>query len=280
MKIGIISDIHLFNKTASIERALSEIGDVDLLLIAGDIADRADQRQYAIFLQLIKKHHVSVPVYCVSGNHDNPTRDDTNYRRFERSINDEYCSIVDECGAFYKHINEQIDIMGVNPSYYQKQFFFPEKGRQLTFLEEKLVASDCEYHIVMCHPPLIAHNPQRAEDRSPYIVKEQDDRLQRIIDKSGRVVFVSGHTHVFPDVEFDDIHRNLYINDGSICPTTVKNGNNAEEQGNITLLVIDDNAITVTAMGIEDGKILVERRKTSDPHQYEGREHPMRGKGK
>lgn len=37
MKIGIISDIHLFNKTTNIERAFSKLHGVELLLIAGDI---------------------------------------------------------------------------------------------------------------------------------------------------------------------------------------------------------------------------------------------------
>ena len=101
-KIGVISDLHLFNKTVNIERALSKLHGSDLLLIVGDIADRADKRQYDIFLNVIGERFHDIPVYCVSGNHDNPARDDTNYRKFEKKLNCEYPSIVDGCGfAFF-----------------------------------------------------------------------------------------------------------------------------------------------------------------------------------
>ena len=112
-KIGVISDLHLFNKTANIKKALSKMHDVDLILLVGDIADRADAKQYDIFLNLIGENFLDIPMYCVSGNHDNPARDDTSYRQFEKKINREYPSIVDECGAFYKRINEHIDLIGL-----------------------------------------------------------------------------------------------------------------------------------------------------------------------
>lgn len=264
LKIGVVSDLHLFNKTVNIERSLSKMHDVDLILIVGDIADRADEKQYDIFLNLIEEKHHDTPVYCVSGNHDNPARDDVNYRKFERKINDEYSFIVDECGAFYKCINEYVDLIGLNPLYHQKQFFFSDKGRQLTFLQEKLNRSSCKYHIVMCHPPLIAHNPHRTAEMASYIVSEQDARLQRILDENQNVIILSGHTHVSPTIEFDEVHGNLYINDGSICPTMLKDAGTATQQGNVTLLDISDNEITVTIEGIHSNKIFMEEHIATD----------------
>ena len=79
-KIGIISDLHLYKKTVNIERALLSLRDVELLLIVGDIADRGEEKQYDILLKFIGEQFSDVPVYCVSGNHDNPARNDTNYR--------------------------------------------------------------------------------------------------------------------------------------------------------------------------------------------------------
>lgn len=257
LKIGVISDLHLFNKITNIKRALSKLHDVDLLLIIGDIADRAEEKQYDILLKLIDDAFRAVPIYCVSGNHDNPARDDTNYRQFERKINTEYPSIVDECGAFYKCINENLDLIGLNPFYHQKQFFFSNKGRQLAFLKEQLNTSSCKYHIVMCHPPLISHNPQRTANMASYIVTEQDKRLQEIIDENRNVIFISGHTHVSPTIEFDEDHHNLYINDGSICPTTVKDEENKIQQGNVTLLDISENGIFVIVKGIHTEKTLL-----------------------
>ena len=90
----------------------------------------------------------------------------------------------------------------------------------------------------MCHPPLILHNPQRTADMTPYIVAEQDKRFQGILDMNRNVILVSGHTHLSPTVEFDDTHNNLYINDGSICPTVQKDGSGKIQQGNVILLEI------------------------------------------
>ena len=259
MKIGILSDLHLFNKTANIERALSKLQDLDLLLLVGDLADRAEEKQYDVLLKLLTNRFNSVPIYCVSGNHDNPARNDANYRMFERRINREYPSIADESGAFYKYIDEKLDLIGLNPVYHQKQFFFPEKGQQLTFLEEQLSISSSRYHIVMRHPPLIAHNPQRTENEASYIAGEQDKRLQRIINEKRNVFFISGHTHVSPSVEFDEIHSNLYINDGSICPTTIKDHSGETQQGNVTILSISENKLSVAAKGLYTGEVLVEQ---------------------
>ena len=256
IKIGVMSDLHLFNKTAKIERALSKLHDVQLILIVGDIADRADEKQYNILLQLMDGHLQGVPVYCVSGNHDNPARDDINYRLFEKKINNEYPSIVDECGAFYKRINGYVDLIGLNPLYNKKQFFFSAKGRQLAFLQVKLNKNLSKYHIVICHPPLIAHNPQRAADMTSYIVTEQDKRLQGIVDENRNVIFLSGHTHLSPTVEFDEDRSNLYINDGSICPTTVKDEKKETQQGNVILLDISENRISVIVKGIHTNTIL------------------------
>ena len=257
-KIGVISDLHLFNKTVNIERALTKLHGSDLVLIVGDIADRADEKQYDIFLNLIAEKFHDIPVYCVSGNHDNPARDDTSYRQFEERLNSEYPSVVDECGAIYKCINEYIDIIGLNPLYHQKQFFFPNKGAQIDFLQKRLDASLCKYHIVMCHPPLIAHNPQRTANMASYIVAEQDAKLQSILDENKNIVFLSGHTHVSPSVEIDEAHGSLYINDGSICPTAVKNKNDKTQQGNVTLLEIGENEISVIVKGIHTDTVLLE----------------------
>lgn len=258
-KIGVISDLHLYKKTVNIEHALLALHNVDLLLLVGDIADRGAEKQYNILLKLIKEQFDDVPVYCVSGNHDNPTRDDTNYRIFERKVNDKYPAVVDECGAFYNYINENMDLIGLNPVYCQKQFFFPDKGRQLDFLQEHLRKSSCDCHIVMCHPPLIAHNPQRKRNMPSYIAAQQDRRFQEILDENGNVILISGHTHVVPTVEFEDTCNNLYINAGSICPTTKKDCDGDIQQGNVSLLEISSKGMSIIVKGIHTRNIYIEK---------------------
>lgn len=259
MRIGIISDLHIYNRTINIKRALTKLNGVDLILLTGDIADQADEKQYEIVAQLFHVFFAETPVYCISGNHDNPLRNDAHYRNFEATINGEYPALIDDCCAFYKKIQENIDLIGLNPLYHQKQFFFSDRGRQLTFLQEQLQMSLCKYHVVMCHPPLIAHNPQRTQDMAPYIVAEQDRRLQQIVDEFQNIIFLSGHTHFAPTVEFDNANNNLYINCGSICPTIRKDCDNTTQQGNIVLLDINEVGIGVIIKGIHTDKVYTEQ---------------------
>lgn len=115
----------------------------------------------------------------------------------------------------------------------------------------------------MCHPPLLSHNPQRTTDMASYIVAEQDARLQKIIDENQNVIFLSGHTHVSPTMEVDAVRGNLYINDGSICPTTVRDTTAMTQQGNVTLLDISETEISVMIQGIHSGKIFAEEHITT-----------------
>lgn len=245
-KIGVISDLHLSDEDVNVKKALSKLHDVDLILLVGDIVDRPNDEHYDAFLRLIDEESHDIPMYCVFGNHDNAKRDDTCYKQFERKLNDEYPSIVDECGAFYKRINDHIDLIGLNPVYYQKKFTFPDNGAQIDFLQNRFDASLCKYHIVMCHPPLIAHNPQRTPDMESYLDAEQDARLQKIINENKNVIFLSGHLHFSPTVEVDEARGHLYISDGSVCSATPKSGNGKTQPGNVTQLEIAEKEISVT----------------------------------
>lgn len=253
MKIAVLSDIHLYRKTERVRCALEAAKGAEALLITGDLADRAQREQYELLSACIREQLGGIPVYCVSGNHDNPNRDDSSFREFEGRINAEKLYDAEQSGAFYRRL-EGLDIIGLNPVYHQKQFFFTDKGSQLAFAEEKLRESDAPFHILMCHPPLIAHNPQRTMDMSPYIAKEQDARLQRLVDSSRNVMVLSGHTHLKPQLEFDQGQNNIYINCGSVCPTETGDKSAPLQQGNVTMLDIGEKSVQVCISGIHTGK--------------------------
>lgn len=251
MRIGLLSDIHLSRKTNRLTCALNALTGISCLLIAGDLADRADPAQYDFLHACIRQQLGDTPVYCVSGNHDNPARNDAAYRQFEQRINPTL--LPDECGAFRQQLSPGVELIGLNPTYHQKQFFFPERGRQLDFLQHTLAASTARTHIILCHPPLLLHNPQRDSSMQPYIAKEQNDRLQQLVDEHSGILFVSGHTHLAPTAEWDEARRNLYINNGSICPTTA--ADKPIQQGNATLLEIGESALSLCIQGIHTGKL-------------------------
>lgn len=234
IRFGLLSDIHLSGKKFRLVRALEKLRDVDILLIAGDIANGGAEEQFALAREAFLGYPESIPVFIVSGNHDIPGNDESRFRAFERDMLQRSESRFDvelsECGAFYVRLSENLDLMGLNPLYYQKLFHFPNRGEQLAFMEERLAGGDCANHIVLCHPPLAAHNPQRGR---PYFPKEQNNRLQRIVDEYPRVLFISGHTHLYPEIEPEDEYGNIYINDGSVCPTQSKSSQSETFPGNV-----------------------------------------------
>lgn len=254
MKYAVISDIHLVRKTERFCCALEAMEDAAALLIIGDLADRAQPEQYALLRECLHRHAPGVPVYCVSGNHDNPARDDAAYRAFEQDIAAPgICR--DESGAFHAIPDRETDLIGLNPCYHQKQFFFPQQGRQLAFAEQQLAVSEACTHLLLCHPPLIAHNPQRTAGMQPYLCREQDDRLQRLMDAHRNMILLSGHTHYAPTVEWDALRSNLYINNGSICLTTQGGDPAQPRQGNITFLTLENSRVEVCIKGIHTGKL-------------------------
>lgn len=249
MPYGLLSDIHYFRKPYRLRSALRLLNGSDVILIAGDIADRGMEKQFSDVLAILADEVPDAAIFPVRGNHD--MRDDGSaYRAFEKAVFRRFSSAYfiekSETGAYYVRLNEEADLFGLNPLYCQRMFHFPEHGEQLGFLESHLKTSAANHHIVLCHPPLIAHNPQRTADMPPYLPKEQNGRLQSIIEEFGNVFFLSGHTHFSPTVERDEVHHIIYINDGSIHPTTA--GSNGETQaGNVFRFDVDGTIACIRA---------------------------------
>lgn len=229
-KIVLMSDIHMRNKPGRFRHAFSLIKDADWVLFPGDLANDGREDQYEFLKTCITEMIPDIPVFSVSGNHDTGKGDSVCYRNFEAWLRqrqgDRFRYMDSDTGAFAVSLNQELDLIGLNPNYIQKNFFFPEKGEQLKWMKNYLEHSSHRRHIIMCHAPLLAHNPQRdGSKKAPYIA--QDSILQNQVEEIGNVVFLSGHTHVSPIVpcgcvEYDKNVRSLYINDGSVCPSDLK----------------------------------------------------------
>ena len=84
----------------------------------------------------------------------------------------------------------------------------------------------------------------------------RDKHLQEILNAHRNVIFLSGHTHVsmesaIPCVEYEESRNHIYINDGSIRPTTLlqQDGRPAKSpaDGNVVELLLEGNQLTITA---------------------------------
>lgn len=270
--IGVMSDLHLSGKDWRIRSALRLMQDVDCVLLAGDMTNDGLPEQMARFRRCIDEELPGVPVLAVTGNHDLPQRplplvftgtDDHPLLQaylLERAAALGLNIQADASGAYRADV-AGLSIFGLNAISHFRRFTFPE-GRQLDWLGDQLRARETGRSIVLCHAPLHAHHPN-ATDKSapPYL--SMDKRLQQIINESGRICFIAGHTHVsLSDLtgcaEHDPARSNIYYNDGSVTLTTLRTpeamGDPDWTDGVVTRLEIYPQALHICPVSSPSGR--------------------------
>ena len=264
MRFLVMSDLHLSKKPWQVRKALKMGEDADAVLLAGDLTNDGTHEQISLMQQSIAEMLPDTPVLAVAGNHDYPHFPSPMIREgycdFE-ALQDwflarhPYPCVMDESGAWTIRIGD-VEIIGLNCIWHWRRFKFKD-GAQLNWLEKHLKNSDIRWHIILCHAPLLAHNPKRS-DTKPYL--SRDEKLQSIIDDNKNIIYISGHTHVSMEsmvncVEYDEAHHNLYINDGSIRPTTKLTADGLPEaepaDGNVVELLVSENQISVTGISMK-----------------------------
>ena len=83
IKFVLFSDVHLSGKNHRLSRAPDALRDVDVLLIAGDIANGGEKGPYALAREAFSEYPDSVPVFIVAGNHDISGDDEAAFRAYE-----------------------------------------------------------------------------------------------------------------------------------------------------------------------------------------------------
>lgn len=227
---SVMSDLHLANRQFyKIGRALSQAA-CQTLLIAGDLTNDGFTEQFDRLKDQIESTVPDRQIFSVAGNHDflfasdsEAPKQDNGYHTFQEYLLQRAATHGaqiewDKSGAYAVNVNG-VDVIGLQCVTHSRRFVFPE-GAQLKWLDKHLDKSN-GWHIVMCHAPLLAHNPQRTEGAA-YL--SRDEELQRIIDTHRKVIFISGHTHVSPNgkrgcVEYVPEVQSLYLNTGSVVPT-------------------------------------------------------------
>ena len=230
-RFSVLTDLHLASKPWKIKQAL-KAAESEIVFLLGDSTNDGLSEQFASFQALIEESVPQKTIFPVIGNHDVPhaLQDDntdgrTNYADFQKALlakagEQGYRIVYEPDGWAYAVQIGCLDVIGLQCAITGRKFLFPE-GRQLDWLEEHLTSTAAAWHIILCHAPLLAHNPNR-NSGAPYLNK--DKRLQEIVDRKGRIIFLSGHTHVSPNVltgngEYDERFQNIYLDCGSVVST-------------------------------------------------------------
>ena len=269
-KFSVLTDLHLSSKPWRIKRALSAAKSENIILL-GDSTNDGLPEQFEEFKECIEETVPDKIFLPVIGNHDvlHASRDDDsdgcrNYAEFQKYL----LSKAEDKGYTFSYNPDSpaysvqfgdIDITGIQCVISGRKFSFPE-GRQILWLENQLRENqNSRRHLILCHAPLLAHNPNR-NTGNPYLAK--DKMLQKIIDDCGNIIFLSGHTHVSPNImtgnaEFDETHGNIYLDCGSVVDTDISGEKGLMSsdwnEGCITELSVTDHETEICISSIKTG---------------------------
>lgn len=228
---SILTDLHLSSKPWRIRQALNATQS-DTIFLLGDSTNDGLPEQFESLQACIEETVPNKIIFPVTGNHDvlHASRGDDidgceNYAAFQKCLLTKaegkgYVISYAPDGRAYSVQIGALDVIGLQCVTSGRKFLFPD-GKQIDWLEDHLFKTEASWHIILCHAPMLKHNPNR-DIGMPYL--DKDKRLQEILNQQGRSIFLSGHTHVSLNVltgngEFDEEHQILYLNCGSVAAT-------------------------------------------------------------
>lgn len=268
-RFSILSDLHMAAKPWKTRQALRRSQNHTIFLL-GDSTNDGLPAQFDSFQTCIEEIVPDSVIFSVPGNHDflHVSRPDAadgckNYAAFQNHLlskaESKGCSIAyAPDGRAYSVRIDNLDVVGLQCVTVGRRFLFPE-GEQIDWLEKHLTETVASWHVILCHAPLLKHNPNR-NDGIPYL--DRNKRIQEILDRCGRIIFLNGHTHVSPNVlrgnaEYDAKHRNVYLDCGSVVPTDISGESGMMspdwKDGCITELSVADDSVEICMRSIDSG---------------------------
>ncbi len=270
VRLGFVTDLHLAGKPWQVGRALALAGTGKGVLCAGDMVNDGTPEQFALLWQLIESRlSRDTPMLAVAGNHDFPTQPDAGEgfdalqdRLLDRAERLGLAVERDEGGAWAARLGD-VDIIGLNAARPGRKLAFQKQG-QLPWLDRRLTDTPAAWHVVLCHAPLLAHNPQRRRANDmPYF--SRDGQLQRILEDHRNILFLSGHTHISMNcpagcVETDRERNILYVNGGSVRAAMLKPEEPLRPKewtdGNMLWLELAPGQAEITAVSLANGRCI------------------------
>lgn len=271
-KFSVLTDLHLSSNIGKLKRIL-KMTQSNIVILLGDTTNDGEIEQFRKLEECIKEIVPEKIFFPVIGNHDvlhasaeKDIEGCESYSEFQRRMltmatSEGFLVEYDKDSLAYSVQIKNIDIIGLQCVISGRKFAFPE-GKQLMWLSEHLrLQNKAFWHMILCHAPLLAHNPSR-NIGSPYLGKNK--MLQEIVDTYGKIIFLSGHTHISPNtitgnVDIDSMQNNVYINCGSVVDMNVAKGKGIElmssdwDDGCIAEISIAEDEIEICMSSVKTG---------------------------
>ncbi len=163
---------------------------VDLVLIAGDLADRSQPEEWSAFRELIRGFEA--PVLFVPGNHDVGPKPNSGK---EGTVNSQrYAKFVEAMGpGFWVKEVPGLKVVGITTSLLGSSL--PEENEQWSFLEQTLSVPSKAPTVLLTHYPLFVETPDEPGGGYWNVEPAPREKLLSLL-KNGQVKAVlSGHLH-------------------------------------------------------------------------------------
>jgi len=268
-RFSVLTDLHMAAKPWKIRQALRAAHSQTIFLL-GDSANDGLPAQFIDLRACIDEIVPDRVIFPVPGNHDvlPASHSDAadgckNYADFQNALltkaeNRGYAIAYGFDNRAYSVRIGNLDVIGLQCVTDGRRFLFPD-GVQIDWLEEHLAETAASWHVILCHAPLLKHNPNRNEG-TPYL--DRNRRIQEIMDRQGHIIFLNGHTHVSPNMlrgnaEYDAAHQNVYLDCGSVVPTDISGESGLMspdwKDGCITELSVTDHSVEICMRSVDSG---------------------------
>lgn len=185
-----ISDTHFGTELPAVTRALLELAhklEPTLLVLSGDITQRARRRQFEAAARFVKL--LRVPnILCVPGNHDIPllglaTRVFRPYRDYEREFGSDLEPVFE---------SERLLVQGLNTTRRYRHKHGEISEAQVARVVQRLQRARPEQlRVVVTHQPLVV-----IRDRDRNNLLRGHERALPALVRAGADVFLGGHIHL------------------------------------------------------------------------------------
>ena len=239
--IAHISDLHFGTEDPEIAEALLGELDVSLVVVSGDLTQRAREAQFAAARDWLAR--IDVPILVVPGNHDVPLFDVVRrfadpYGRYRRYITDDLDPV---------YVDDELAVSGINTAH----SFTIKSGRisreQAEAAAARLRGAGNRWRIVVAHHPFVI--PHGVDDR-PVDGAEVALPILRAADVD---LVLTGHLHVAYEGDvagFRSDDRTLVSINAGTCMSTRRRG---EPNGYNRLVIAGDMLTIVHREWADDG---------------------------
>ncbi len=247
LRVFVTSDLHFGGKYFHNDRNralafkyMSE-ANPDFILISGDITDNSYPEEFSEAFDTINAVFGKIPVFVGAGNHDYSPYKPGATPHFDE-MHDFFVKQCERNAALGVTVNDlndrnyfearfgNVQVLMLNANDVGNHFEVGENER--LWMDNKLAETDGKdvYRFVVTH----FHQQNTvgcSERKAGKNFFRDNDQTQELLDRHGKIIHVSGHTHYnfdsdMPNTYFDNAHSNLYLNAG--C--AVWNGVDMEER--------------------------------------------------